>query len=507
MAPRTPSDGAVAAAAAVTPTKTMTQQLVDMDAINVGTAVDPEILLPASPSATDDDAGGVVAAAVAAEPVEPLPLPEPPAPVPFTDEEAQFMQRSVYCLAASMFFTFAMFAPVQNVVTTVYPDSGTISLVLVYFFFTASTVVAPSFVRWVGAPNGVIIGCAGYLLYSIGCMTGQVAVFLLLSCLIGLCAGTIWTSQGAVLTTLSSAENRGRNSALIIGGVRLAAIITNLLLGYLLGAKVSVSAVLGADGAIVEPEREEAKFSSATIFAVFLLIGCVGMLFFLILRVRMLRVTALLERRAAAEKEAKDAYTAELEEVTRKNAAITGANDASNGDGDSTHLDITPTPSVPVTLVGPPSLLLRLKEIFICMRSKHYKYLVPILFVQGFSVSFFFGAFGVIMGKNFLGFAQSAMGVCSVTIITTLGRHLDKIPRAKTASKKKFLYATLGLHIVFAMLYDAHQTQAHKSDENEAQHRWHHSERTRARSFSSHALCLFCVLLFGLQGSSHHDGI
>ena len=41
-----------------------------------------------------------------------------------------------------------------------------------------------------------------------------------------------------------------------------------------------------------------------------------------------------------------------------------------------------------------------------------------------------------------------------------LGRHLDKIPRAKTASKKKFLYATLGLHIVFAMLYDAHQTCA-----------------------------------------------
>ena len=88
-------------------------------------------------------------------------------PVDDADDES-FLLHSVYFLAAGMFCNFAMYAPVQNVITTVFPGSATVSLILIYLFFTLGTIVAPTLVRYLSAQNGLIIGCLGYLSYTYG---------------------------------------------------------------------------------------------------------------------------------------------------------------------------------------------------------------------------------------------------------------------------------------------------------------------------------------------------
>ena len=367
--------------------------------------------------------------------------------------------------------------------TTVFPNSGTLSLVLVYAMFMLSTIVAPGLVRWLGAANGVVLGCLGYLGYTLGCLSDNEGLYLAASVGVGLCAGVIWTSQGALLTMLSTTSNRGRHSALIIGSVNAAEVICNLLIGWLLNARLG-------DG--VTP-----RFSNTAIFLIFLAIGAAGLVTFCALRVRMRTVMTILARKDAHEKhqaalqqQAKALEAAEEEARAALAAAAQAAlatRSSSSGSPDSAHSSsgsgaavapVLPPPimdatlSVPLLVVHDPSLVERLVEIFRLLVSPQFRYLFPILVVvQGFSNSFFFGTFGVTMGKSFLGYAQAVMGCVAVPSILGLGRALDAVAAPRHTHRKKWaLYLTLSLHVVFAAVaalttmlsdgYTSHEPQA-----------------------------------------------
>ena len=321
------------------------------------------------------------------------------------------------------------YSPVQNVITTIFPSSGRVSLVFIYGLFTLSAVVAPLVVRWLTAPNAVIVGSAGYLLFTLSCLSGNVVAFLLASPIAGFCAGIIWTGQGVVLTSLSTAANRGTHSALIIASVRGSAVLCNLLLGYLLNARE-------ANGT--------PSFSNSAIFLIYFCIGSAGFVCFLILRIRMTTVTKLLKQRAEAAQRAAD-------EAAAAAAAEAASMGSISEDGDDVLLSVGGGGGV--TVAHTPGLRERLAEIFRVLLQPDYRHLFPIMFVaQGMGNSFFFGTFTVTMGKGFLGYAQAVMGCCAVSTIVLLGRRLDRVPRDRTAMKKYFLYFTLSMHVLVSTM-------------------------------------------------------
>jgi len=344
----------------------------------------------------------------------------------------RYLRQSVIVLAVSMFFIFAMYSPVQNVITSVYPELGSYSLSLVYGLFTASCIVAPSVARKIGAHNALIVSSIGYLSYTLSCFTTSTTLVLLASACIGLSAGVIWTSQGAVLTSLSTTENRGTHSSLVIGCVRGAAVVSNFVMGIIL----SQAKTAGPD-----VDRREA-YSADVLFLVFLLIGSVGLMGFLVLRMRMRKVAIILERRAKreeAEKQKRD-----IDEPTEQ-PRITSQTPAG-----------PPPPSSSSVLTPAPvrtSLHQRLVEVFRMMGSTHYRYLFPVfLLLQGCGQGYYFGVFATIMGKDYLGFAQAAMALMAITCISLLGRWLDRIPIHYTYRKKWIPYITLTLHLVVLAL-------------------------------------------------------
>lgn len=280
---------------------------------------------------------------------------------------------SVIVLGLAFFFTFSMYSPTQNVMTTLFSSVGIYSLSLVYSFFALSTIFSPALTRLIGAKNGIIIAAIGYCAYTASMITNSTGVILFFSAILGFAAGLLWTSQGVVLTSLSTKENRGRNSALFVGLFRFSAFFSNVLMGILLNTDTNVN----------------------VLFGVFLAIGSIGVMLLIYLRVRI------------TENE-------RLKAMTLANA----------------HAPLPP-PTAPTVHM---SIMNRFLEIFRGMIAHHYRHFTPVLFVcTGMNNGWFFGTFGRVMGKKLLGYGNGVSGLVMVCVIFTSGKVLDKLsdPRYK----------------------------------------------------------------------------
>ena len=339
-----------------------------------------------------------------------------------------------------------------------------------------------------------------YVAYAFACQTRVDAILILVAIVTGIASSMIWTSSGVCLTALSSDANRGRNSAIMIGFIRCAPILANIVAGYLINAKT---------------EDDTAEFEPATIFLLLSMLGCVGIAGFLFLKRRMIIVDGILAARAAETARIEAAAIARTDTAlpspcsSNTDSPTRGGHDseqlmAADDDEPSSssaaiqspipmhaHFDITmlaedattseetelaqqltlddepsdlafaspaspspPPSSGPVTIVTPPTGLDRLLEIFRLLIGSHGRYLLPImLLLQGAGSGFFFGTFSVTMGKSFLGYSQSAMGCTAVASIFGMGRLLDRLKSPH--DKKKLFFITMSAHLVFVILVTA----------------------------------------------------
>jgi hypothetical protein len=311
--------------------------------------------------------------------------------------------------------------------------------------------IAPAIVRKIGAPNGLLMGVFGYLFYTVGCWSAVPFLYLFSSLVIGLAAGILWTSSGSNLTFLSTPSNRGTHSAFIVGAIRCAPIFSNSLLGYLLHATI-VDPTTGA---------EIPRYSAKNIFAVLFFIGSGSIVAFAMLKIRSRKVQRMVARAEA-----------ELERREREEAALSRSriNTASEQELNAAEQRATalmappavpPPPAVPApaapssgtTVQTPVSLLQRASEIFKLTWHPNYRHIFPCLtLLQGAGNGFFFGVYGVTIGRAYLGYVHVVMGSTAVTTILIIGRVLDRIPHNKTDKKKYFAVFTMCVHMGFLII-------------------------------------------------------
>src|SRR4051812_36032346 len=104
-------------------------------------------------------------------------------------------RRTVVLMAIGFLFLFSGFMPIQNLITTQFPDFGAISLAVLYSAFAFTALFAPGIVRLIGAKPGLIVASLGYVCFISSTMIASL-IILCISCVLnGIAAAVLWTSQ------------------------------------------------------------------------------------------------------------------------------------------------------------------------------------------------------------------------------------------------------------------------------------------------------------------------
>ena len=137
-------------------------------------------------------------------------------------------------LSFSFLLLFIGFATAQSFAAPLLGDLGSISLLVLYTFFTGGGLVAPYIVRRLGTTTALVISAATYAAYVASFIYLVTPVLLVTAAMNGLLGNVLWTAHGMKMSEITSEANKGRYFALFVGILSLQLIPGNLVGSYLL---------------------------------------------------------------------------------------------------------------------------------------------------------------------------------------------------------------------------------------------------------------------------------
>ena len=140
-------------------------------------------------------------------------------------------------------------------------DTSSSSSIAIYATFSIGSIFAGTVVNNIGTKMGLLIGSTGYALYfgSYLCynITANQPFVIAAGAILGICAGLLWSSQGAIMLSVATEDQKGRFISIFW---------ILLSLGSVIGSAVELG--MSADG-------EHVRISDAT-YAAFLALGVLG---------------------------------------------------------------------------------------------------------------------------------------------------------------------------------------------------------------------------------------
>ncbi len=128
-------------------------------------------------------------------------------------------KKSILILSISFAFIFFGFNGVQQYVTVYFDQLGVryigfVSLLLIYLFFGLFSPLALPIMNRLGMVRTMIIGAAVYGLFIYSLLISSVGLIIVSSCMLGIAAGLLWTSQGSYLLRSSQTGSYGQSAGL-----------------------------------------------------------------------------------------------------------------------------------------------------------------------------------------------------------------------------------------------------------------------------------------------------
>src|SRR3989338_5487349 len=108
------------------------------------------------------------------------------------------INRNILLLSLAFFFIFLGFSGVQQYVTSYFEDAGLssvgfVSLILIYVFFTLTSLFSSMILVKIGSRLAMIIGALLYGSYIISLLYPRSWLVYVISALLGVAAGLLWT--------------------------------------------------------------------------------------------------------------------------------------------------------------------------------------------------------------------------------------------------------------------------------------------------------------------------
>ncbi|XP_070580414.1 UNC93-like protein MFSD11 isoform X2 [Ptychodera flava] len=148
-----------------------------------------------------------------------------------------------------------------------FTGSGYTSLSIIYAVFATSNWIAPSVVSVIGPKWSMVAGGVTYALFIAGFLKPTEWILYTTSVLVGIGAAVIWTGQGNFLTINSDTETIGRNSGIFWALLQCSLLFGNLFVYFEFQGQTNIQV-----------------HTRTTVFIVLLVVACIGILMFLLLR-------------------------------------------------------------------------------------------------------------------------------------------------------------------------------------------------------------------------------
>ncbi|HIH10621.1 TPA: MFS transporter [Candidatus Woesearchaeota archaeon] len=150
------------------------------------------------------------------------------------------INRNILLLSLAFFFIFLGFSGVQQYVTSYFEDAGLssvgfVSLILIYVFFTLTSLFSSMILVKIGSRLAMIIGALLYGSYIISLLYPRSWLVYVISALLGVAAGLLWTGQGTYLVRMSSSDSYGKNAGFFNLFFTLGSALSGFLVGFVAG--------------------------------------------------------------------------------------------------------------------------------------------------------------------------------------------------------------------------------------------------------------------------------
>jgi hypothetical protein len=103
-------------------------------------------------------------------------------------------------LSLAFFLIFVAFITAQAFATPLLGHLGTISLIVLYVFFTLGGVSAPYIARRLGGPTALIAAATTYALFVASFIYLVTPVLVVFAAVVGFGGSVLWTAHGVVMT-------------------------------------------------------------------------------------------------------------------------------------------------------------------------------------------------------------------------------------------------------------------------------------------------------------------
>lgn len=159
--------------------------------------------------------------------------------------ERRHKRSIVYC-ALCFFMLFTAWSPAQSYTTTVQPEFGPWSIILIYVFLGSFGLLAPLLINRMGVRVAFIVSSAMYAMYMLGLASGSPALLGVGACLVGAGGGVLWVNQGMFVKAIAAEAGGhvGYLTGLWFSVYSFAPLTGNTLAGLLLTAGLSLTALL-----------------------------------------------------------------------------------------------------------------------------------------------------------------------------------------------------------------------------------------------------------------------
>ncbi|RKP02461.1 hypothetical protein CXG81DRAFT_24922 [Caulochytrium protostelioides] len=142
---------------------------------------------------------------------------------------------------------FTAFSTSQGFLTTMYPNSGSYSISIVWSFYGMFSLLAPMIGNMIGYRNAIALGVVGYFLMVLSMQFHNDGLILVVSCICGIGAALTWINQGiwlALLTTRVGTQYVGHFTGMFFMIVNVNGIVGNILSIVILKMGVSTTLLL-----------------------------------------------------------------------------------------------------------------------------------------------------------------------------------------------------------------------------------------------------------------------
>lgn len=149
------------------------------------------------------------------------------------------MNRGILLLSLGFFVIFFGYVFVHQYTTVYFQQLGLVdlgfqSLIIIYLFFTISSLFSAFFISKFGAKNAMMIGASFYFLYIFSLLTKIPELILAVSALNGIAASLLWAGQNVYLIKASSEKFYGANAGFFGASFSIGSGLGLLTIGFIL---------------------------------------------------------------------------------------------------------------------------------------------------------------------------------------------------------------------------------------------------------------------------------